>query len=68
MSRTTNRDSFELGGLHGLLGSFPAGTTVHLVIHGATENLDTSYPNPVNGLPVFTDLSPNSARASFVIP
>jgi len=60
--------SFELDGLHGLLGSFPTGTTVHLVIHGATENLASSYLEPGTGREIFTDLSQVSARASFVIP
>ena len=60
--------TFELDGLHGLLGSFTTGTTVHLVIHGATENLANSYTSPDNGLEIFTDLSIISARASFIIP
>jgi hypothetical protein len=60
--------TFELDGLRGLLGSFATGSTVHLVIHGATENLASSYTYPDGGLEIFTDLSPISARASFVIP
>ena len=60
--------TFELDGLHGLLDSFSAGTTVHLLIHGATENLESSYPEPDSGRPIFTDLSVASARASFIIP
>ncbi len=59
---------FELDYLHGFLGSFPTGTMVHLVIHGATENLSNSYLDPNTGLEIFTDLSPVSARASFIIP
>lgn len=60
--------TFELDGLTGLLNSFPTGTTVYLVIHGATENLGNSYLEPGTGLEIFTDLSAVSARASFVIP
>lgn len=60
--------TFTSGGLHGLLGSFPTGTTVHLVIHGATENLASSYTSPENGLEIFTDLSTASANAAFIIP
>jgi len=59
---------FELDYLHGYLGSYPSGTTVHLVIHGATENLTNSYREPNTGLEIFTDLSPVSAKASFIIP
>lgn len=60
--------TFELDGLHGLLGSFTSGTTVHLVIHGATENLANSYTSPESRLEIFTDLSTISAGASFIIP
>jgi len=60
--------AFELDYLHGFLGSFPTGTTVHLVIYGATENLSNSYLDPTTGLEIFTDLSPVSAKASFIIP
>lgn len=66
--QTGSDATFELDGLNGLLGSFATGTTVHLVIHGATENLDSSYPSPENGLAIFTDISPVSAGASFIIP
>ena len=59
---------FELDYLHGFLGSFPTGTMVHLVIHGATENLSNSYLDPNTGLEIFTDLSPVSAKASFIVP
>ena len=44
--------TFELDGLHGLLGSFTTGTTVYLVIHGATENLASSYTGPDSGLEI----------------
>jgi len=60
--------TFELDGLHGFLDSFSAGTTVHLLVYGATENLESSYPEPDSGRPIFTDLSVASARASFIIP
>ncbi len=60
--------TFELDGLHGLLGSFPTGTKVHMVIHGATENLANSYLEPSTGREIFTDLSQVSAKASFIIP
>lgn len=60
--------TFELSGLRGGLSNFPAGATVHLVIHGATENLSNSFVDPVLGLEVFTDLSPVSARATVVMP
>ena len=60
--------TFELSGLRGGLSGFPSGATVHLVIHGATENLSNSYTDPVLGVEVFTDLSPVSARATVVMP
>lgn len=60
--------AFELDYLHGYLGSYPSGTTVHLVIHGATENLSNSYLEPNTGLEIYTDLSQVSAKASFVLP
>ncbi len=60
--------TFELDGLTGLLGGFEPGTMVHVLIHGATENLANSYEEPGTGLEIFTDLSSVSARASFVIP
>ena len=60
--------TFELDGLHGILGSFPTGTEVYLVIHGATENLTSSYQAPDTGLEIFTDLSRVSAGTSFIIP
>ena len=60
--------TFELDGLHGFLGSFTTGTTVHLLIYGATENLANSYTVPGDDLEIFTDLSTVFATASFVIP
>ena len=60
--------TFELDGLHGVLGSYTTGTTVNLVIHGGTENLAGSYTSPADGLEIFTDVSAVSARASFIIP
>jgi hypothetical protein len=60
--------TFELDYLHGFLYLFPTGTTVHLVIHGATENLASSYLDPDTGREIFTDLSQVSAKASFIIP
>jgi hypothetical protein len=68
LSRVGSDATFELEGLHGLLGSFTTGTTVHLVIHGATENLANGYLSPANGLEIFTDLSTIFSRASFIIP
>jgi hypothetical protein len=59
---------FESDYLHGFLGSLPTGNTVHLVIHGATENLASSYMEPNTGLEIFTDLSQVSAEASFIVP
>jgi hypothetical protein len=60
--------TFQLDGLAGVLGGFGPGTTVHVVVHGATENLANSYEEPGTGLEIFTDLSAVSARASFVVP
>lgn len=68
LSQAGSAATFELDEIHGLLGSFTTGTTVHLVIYGATENLANSYTSPDNGLEIFTDLSTVSARASFMIP
>jgi hypothetical protein len=66
--KTGSDATFELDGLHGILGSFPTGKEVYLVIHGATENLTSSYLAPDNGLEIFTDLSRVSAGTSFIIP
>ncbi len=66
--KTGSDATFELDGLHGILGSFPTGTEVYLVIHGATENLTNGYLAPDNGLEIFTDLSRVSAGTSFIIP
>ncbi len=66
--QTGSDATFELDGLSGLLGSFATGAMVHLVIHGATENMDSGYPSPENGLAIFTDISPVSAEASFIVP
>jgi hypothetical protein len=60
--------TFELDGLQGLLGSFTTGTTVHLLIYGATENLANSYTVPGDDLEIFTDLSTVFKTASFIIP
>ena len=68
LARVGSNATFELEGLHGLLGSFTTGTTVHLVIHGATENLANGYLSPYSGLEIFTDLSTIFSRDSFIIP
>jgi hypothetical protein len=60
--------TFELNGLSGLMEGFGSGTTVHVVIHGATENLENSYEEPGTGREIFTDLSTISATASFIVP
>ncbi|MEJ2207063.1 MAG: hypothetical protein P8170_23525 [Gemmatimonadota bacterium] len=66
--RTGDAAAFELDGLRGLLDGFPPGATVHVLVHGATENLTNSYRQPWSDLEIFTDLSLTSARTSFVMP
>jgi hypothetical protein len=66
--RSGDAAAFELDGLRGLLDGFPPGATVHVLIHGATENLANGYRQPWGDLEIFTDLSLVSARASFVMP
>lgn len=60
--------TFHMDGIHGALGSFTTGQTVHMVVYGATENLASEYPQPDTGLPIYTDLSTVAARASFIMP
>jgi hypothetical protein len=66
--RTGDTAAFELDGLFVLPGAFTPGTTVRVLVHGATENLTNSYRQPWDDLEIFTDLSLTSARASFVMP
>jgi hypothetical protein len=60
--------SFELAPVAGLLGGFQEGTTVHVVVFGATENWQNSFEDPETGLEIFTDLSGASARITVEIP
>ena len=62
-----NRASFEVDG-HGIIHTFPSGSRVHLLVHGATENLVNSFVDPTTGVEVFTDLSTTWARTSFDMP
>ena len=65
--QTGSDATFELDGLDGLLGSFTTGTTVHLLVYGATENLTHSYTVPGTDLEIFTDISTVLSTASFII-
>ena len=58
----------ELDGSWSPIASFPSGSTIHLRVYGATENLTNSYVDPVTGMEVFTDLSPEWAQTTFIMP
>ena len=66
--RSGDNATFELEGITGLVGAFPAGTTVYAAAHGATENSGTGYTQPGSTLEIYTDLSPVPATTSFIIP
>ncbi len=58
----------ELDGVFGMIESFPSGSLVHVLVRGATENLNSGYVDPDSGVEVFTDLSPVGAQDSFIMP
>lgn len=58
---------FRVGNLTGFLTQFSSGTTVHVAVVGATENLSSGYLFDWYDEEFYTDLSPVSAKDSFVM-
>lgn len=68
LERDGSAARFVLDGLFGLIHSFAPGRRVYVLVHAATENLTNSFIDPFSGVEIFTDLSPDHARSSFIMP